>query len=81
MASLKCVIKFAKKPDILAVASGIVDFADSGEGYGKVGKNKTHNNLETIYAHLNNFLVKRGDSVSSQQKIGEMGRSGNFSFR
>lgn len=26
---------------------------------------------------MNNFLVKRGDSVLAQQKIGEMGRSGN----
>src|SRR3989344_902892 len=62
-------LKFAQRPDILAAASGIVDFAGSEIGYGKVVKIKHHNNLETIYAHLNNFFVKEGDSILAQQKI------------
>src|SRR3989344_5597652 len=70
-------LKFAERPDILAAASGIVDFAGNEIGYGKVVKIKHNNNLETIYAHLNNFFVKEGDSILAQQKIGEMGRSGN----
>ncbi len=69
-------LRFAKRPDILAVAPGIVEFAGYETGYGKVVKIKHHNNLETIYAHLNNFYVARGDSVLAQQKIGEMGKSG-----
>ena len=70
-------LRFAQRPDILAAAPGIVDFAGSENGYGKVVKIKHNNNLETIYAHLNNFFVKKGDTILSQQKIGEMGQSGN----
>ena len=70
-------LKFAERPDILAAASGVVDFAGYKTGYGKIVKIKHNNNLETIYAHLNNFFVEKGDSVLSQQKIGEMGKSGN----
>ncbi|MBI2004483.1 M23 family metallopeptidase [Candidatus Pacearchaeota archaeon] len=69
-------LKFAKRPDVLAAAPGIIDFAGNKTGYGKVVIIKHNNNLETIYAHLNNFFVKNGDSVLAQQKIGEMGRSG-----
>lgn len=69
-------LKFAERPDILAAAPGIVDFADYETGYGKVVKIKHKDSLETIYAHLNNFFVEKGDSVLAQQKIGEMGRSG-----
>lgn len=70
-------LKFAERPEVLAAASGIVDFAGSDKGYGNVVKIKHNNDLETIYAHLNKFFVKEGDSVLAQQKIGEMGRSGN----
>lgn len=70
-------LKSAERPDILAAASGIVDFAGNENGYGRVVKIKHKNNLETIYAHLNNFYVKKGDTILAQQKIGEMGRTGN----
>ncbi len=70
-------LKFTQRPDILAAASGVVDFAGNETGYGKVVKIKHNNNLETIYAHLHEICVKKGDSVLAQQKIGEMGRSGN----
>ncbi len=70
-------LKFAERPEVIAAASGIVDFADSEAGYGKVVKIKHQNNIETIYAHLNKFFVKEGDTILSKQKIGEMGRSGN----
>ncbi len=69
-------LKYAQRPDILAVAPGIVDFAGNETGYGKVVKIKHKDDLETIYAHLNNSFVEKGDSVLAQQKIGEMGRSG-----
>ncbi|MDP3758852.1 MAG: M23 family metallopeptidase, partial [Candidatus Daviesbacteria bacterium] len=70
-------LKFAQRPNILAAASGIVDFAGNETGYGKVVKIKHNDNIETIYAHLNDFFVKNGDTVLAQQKIGEMGRNGN----
>ncbi len=70
-------LKVAQRPEILAVAPGIVDFAGNETGYGKVVKIKHNNNLETIYAHLYNFFVEKGDSILAQQKIGEMGKSGN----
>src|SRR3989338_2053958 len=70
-------LKFAERPDILAAASGIVDFAGNETGYGKVVKIKHNENIETIYAHLNNFFVKEGDTILARQKIGEMGGSGN----
>lgn len=69
-------LKSAQRPEVLAAAPGIVDFAGNETGYGKVVKIKHNNDLETIYAHLNNFFVKEGDSVLAQQKIGEMGRTG-----
>src|SRR3989344_4602035 len=69
--------KFAQRPNILAAASGIVSFAGKESGYGKVVKIKHNENLETRYAHLNKFFVEKGDTVLAQQKIGEMGRSGN----
>lgn len=70
-------LKFAERPEILAAASGIVDFAGNKIGYGKVIKIKHKDSLETIYAHLNNFFVKKGDTILARQKIGEMGQSGN----
>jgi len=70
-------LKFAERPDVLAAASGIVDFADSETGYGKVVKIKHNDNIETIYAHLHNIFVKKGDTILAQQKIGKMGKSGN----
>ncbi len=70
-------LKYAQRPDILAAAPGIINFAGSKDGYGKMVKIKHKDNLETIYAHLNNFFVEKGDSVLAQQKIGEMGKSGN----
>ncbi|MEK6817583.1 MAG: M23 family metallopeptidase [Nanoarchaeota archaeon] len=70
-------LKFAQRPDVLSVAPGIVDFAGNENGYGKIVKIKHNNNIETIYAHLNNFFVEKGDTVLSGQKIGEMGKNGN----
>src|SRR3989338_11173480 len=70
-------LKFAQRPNILAVAPGVVEFAGNKSGYGKVVKIKHNEDIETIYAHLNNFFVKEGDTILAQQKIGEMGGSGN----
>ena len=69
-------LKFAQRPNILAVAPGVVEFAGNKNGYGKVVKIKHNEDIETIYAHLNKVFVEKGDTILAQQKIGEMGRSG-----
>jgi len=69
-------LKFAERPNILAVAPGVVEFAGNKSGYGKVVKIKHNEDIETIYAHLNKVFVEKGDTILAQQKIGEMGRSG-----
>jgi murein DD-endopeptidase MepM/ murein hydrolase activator NlpD len=33
----------------------------------------------TVYAHLNDFIVKRGDRVAAGQKIGTVGTTGKVS--
>lgn len=46
------------------------------KGFGNVILVKHDKGLMTVYAHLDEVLVKRGDVVSAGQKIGTVGKSG-----
>ncbi|WP_245168670.1 M23 family metallopeptidase [Cognatishimia activa] len=62
--------------DIFATADGVVIHAGWSSGYGKLIKIKHAHGIETRYAHLAKFRVKKGDRVSRGQHIGDMGNTG-----
>ena len=61
---------------IYATADGVVTRAGWNGGYGRVVYIKHPFGIETRYAHLARIRVKKGQSVSRGQKIGDMGNSG-----
>ncbi len=62
--------------DVIAVASGVVTFADQRHGYGKLIEISHANGLVTRYAHHKELLVQPGDVVKKGETIGVMGSSG-----
>ena len=61
---------------IVSTATGKVKFAGTRSGFGRVVEIDHGNGFVTRYAHLNRFVVKRGQKVKLHQKIGELGNSG-----
>lgn len=61
---------------IYATADGVVVHADWLSGYGRLVKIKHDFGIETRYAHLSKFRVKKGQRVSRGDHIGDMGNSG-----
>lgn len=61
---------------VYATASGVVTFAGWQGGYGKTLEISHNEYLKTRYAHMDRFLVRKGDSVRKGQQIGEVGSSG-----
>ena len=62
--------------DILAVASGLVVWSGSRQGYGRMVELDHGNGFSTIYAHNRRNRVKVGDTVRKGEVIAEMGASG-----
>ena len=63
--------------DIYATGDGVVIKAEySAYGYGKEVVIDHGYGYETIYAHLNEILVERGDKVSRGEVIGSLGNTG-----
>ncbi|MFL2518103.1 MAG: peptidoglycan DD-metalloendopeptidase family protein [Candidatus Azotimanducaceae bacterium] len=62
--------------DVLAVASGVVVFADRRDGYGKLVEINHGNGVSTRYGHHDKLLVKAGEIVKKGDVIGLMGSSG-----
>lgn len=60
-----------------AVADGRVVFAGRAGAYGKAVIIKHTDGKRSLYAHLNKINTKRGKKVSSGQKIGRVGSTGN----
>ncbi|OIN91930.1 MAG: peptidase M23 [Comamonadaceae bacterium CG1_02_60_18] len=58
------------------VGDGVVSFAGVQNGYGNVVFIKHRNNTETVYAHLNRLLVRRGQNVGQGDTIGLVGSTG-----
>lgn len=48
-----------------------------GGAYGSKSLVIQHGKLFVMYAHMSKLLVKKGDSVKSGQKVGEVGKEGN----
>lgn len=63
---------------VYATADGIVDLSRAGKrGYGKFIKLTHAYGFSSMYAHLSEILVKKGDFVHKGQLIGYSGDSGN----
>ena len=61
---------------IVSTATGKVKFAGTRSGFGRTVEIDHGNGFVTRYAHLNRYLVKKGQKVKLHQKIGELGNSG-----
>ncbi len=59
-----------------ASQDGIVEFASTSGGYGKLIIIKHAMGYETRYGHLDTFLVKSGERIKKGEKIGEVGMTG-----
>jgi murein DD-endopeptidase MepM/ murein hydrolase activator NlpD len=61
---------------VLATAGGIVKFADTFAGYGRLVVIEHGNGLETYYGHLSSFTVVVGQRISRGETIAFSGRTG-----
>jgi hypothetical protein len=61
---------------VVAVSSGTVTFAGVNGGYGNCIIIDHGNGYSTLYGHLRRIDVTRGQSVTQEQKIGEVGSTG-----
>ncbi len=61
---------------ITATARGVVKFAGVRAGYGNCVEIDHGNGFVTRYAHLNRIVVRQGQKVKLNQKVGELGNSG-----
>ena len=66
-----------KGTDVYAAASGTVTFSGSSGAYGNMIKIKHADGTETVYAHNNKNLVKKGETVKAGQAIAKVGSTGN----
>lgn len=71
-------VDFAAKEnsEIVAVASGVVTWAEDRYQYGKLIEINHGNGFVTRYAHCKSILVKSGDIVKKGQTIGLVGSTG-----
>ena len=65
-----------KNTPIVSTADGIVVFSGWLSGYGNVIAIEHGHKYRTIYAHLSNSLVKKGEIVIKGQEIAKMGMTG-----
>ncbi len=61
---------------ITATARGVVQFAGYRSGFGNCVEIDHGNGFMTRYAHLNRVVVRQGQKVKLNQKVGELGNSG-----
>lgn len=61
---------------VTATASGVVRFAGTKSGWGRVVEVDHGNGFMTRYAHLNRITVSAGQKVELHDKVGELGSSG-----
>lgn len=64
--------------NILAAASGIVEYAGRKRGYGKVVIVR-HARFKTLYAHMSRIHVDAGEQVAAGTVVGAVGVTGNAS--
>jgi murein DD-endopeptidase MepM/ murein hydrolase activator NlpD len=58
------------------LSSGIVTFSGNNGGYGQMIEIDHGNGLTSIYAHLSKLSVRKGEQISSEQTIGQVGQTG-----
>lgn len=63
--------------EVQAAQAGEVVFSGVKRGYGNTVIIRHAGGLETTYAHLGDLNVKRGDTVSSGQRLGSVGNTGH----
>ena len=61
------------------MSSGRIAYAGEMSGYGNVVIVEHNARLRTVYAHLSEIHVRKGDSVKGGQTIAKSGQSGNVS--
>ena len=61
---------------VTATAAGVVKFAGTRAGFGRVVEIDHGNGFVTRYAHMNRIKVKRGQKVALHDQVGELGNSG-----
>ncbi len=73
---------------VRVVGKGVVEFAGVQNGFGNVVYVKHADNKETVYAHLSQINVKKGQSVAQGEVLGAVGMTGwatgphlHFEFR
>lgn len=72
-----CDFKVPLGTPIYATSDGVVEIAENREkGYGKLIKIRHDESYQTMYAHLSDFNVKKGDKVKKGDIIGYSGNSG-----
>ncbi|MFP4466139.1 MAG: murein hydrolase activator EnvC family protein [Candidatus Goldiibacteriota bacterium] len=71
-------IKISQGSPVYAVFSGLVQYADWFEGYGKMIIINHGGGYFTVYAHLSELSVKNGDEVDIKQVIGRSGDTESF---
>ena len=71
-------VDFAGKQgaDVISVAAGVVVYADTRNGYGKMVEINHGSGYSTRYGHHEDLKVKSGDIVRKGEVIGLMGSSG-----
>jgi len=62
---------------VVAAAAGTVTVAGNASGYGHYLMIDHGNGTSTLYAHLLDFAVRRGDLVRGGATIGRVGKTGN----
>jgi murein DD-endopeptidase MepM/ murein hydrolase activator NlpD len=62
--------------NVIATSGGVVKFADSFSGYGKLLVIEHGSGLETYYGHLSRFNVVPGQRIAKGEIIGWSGRTG-----
>jgi murein DD-endopeptidase MepM/ murein hydrolase activator NlpD len=76
---IACDIANATNPPVFAAQDAVVKdvYRYTVYGYGLAVLLSHANGTETLYAHLNDIYVSRGQSVFQGQSIGQMGSTGN----
>lgn len=62
--------------EVLAIADGTVIVSTFDNGWGEYMIINHGNNILSLYAHMDCRYIKRGESVTAGQAIGELGNSG-----
>ncbi|MFH2121931.1 MAG: M23 family metallopeptidase [Pseudomonadota bacterium] len=58
------------------LSSGIVTFSGNNGGYGQMVEIDHGNGMTSLYAHLSKLSVRKGEQISSEQTIGQVGQTG-----